>query len=84
MANVYWVRGRRVSFDRDAIHAYIEDNYAEHSIRLDSFEVQLEKGNYDYPEIVAGNCKVVKTYQLGRDGLPIHFKRPGLTIQAQI
>lgn len=37
LARVYWVRDRQVSYVRDVIHAYIEDNYVTHPINLDPF-----------------------------------------------
>ncbi|KAI5400985.1 hypothetical protein KIW84_065719 [Lathyrus oleraceus] len=52
--------------------------------RLDPFAVQLAKGNCDCAEIDVDIYETKNTYQFGQDGLPIHFKRSGLTIQAQI
>lgn len=52
--------------------------------RLDPFVVKLERGNWNYDEIVDDICELGNTNQLGWDGLPIHFKRPDMTVQAQI
>lgn len=74
MVKVSWVRGQQVSFYRDVIHVYIEDNHMAHFIRLDPFVVHLVKGNLDCDEIAVNTCEAGKTNQLGRDGLLIHFK----------
>lgn len=55
-----WVRGRIVPFDRDAIHAYIKDNYVVHLTRFDQFTRQLTKGNQNYDEITIGICEAGK------------------------
>lgn len=51
---------------------------------LNTFLVQLAKGNWDYNEMNVDICQARKTYEVGRDGLLIRFKRPDLAIQAQI
>lgn len=76
--------GRRVPFDCDAIHASIKDYYMANLKISVPFAIHVAKGNYDYNHIIADIFKVEKTYELGRDGQPIHFKRPNLTTQAQI
>lgn len=47
LVKVFWVHGQRVPFDRDVIHAYIEDSYMENSRRLNPFTIQVAKGNWD-------------------------------------
>lgn len=41
LPKVSWAQGRRVLFDRDYIHSYLEDDYVANSKSFDPFIVKL-------------------------------------------
>lgn len=52
--------------------------------RLDQFARQQAKGNWNHDIITTGIYNARKTYELGQNGLHVHFKRSSLAIQADI
>lgn len=62
LEKVYLVWGRWVPFDRDVIHAYIEDHYIAILRRLDPFAIQEVKVNGNYDEIIIDIYEARKIY----------------------
>lgn len=73
------MRGKQVPYDKEIIHEYLEDTFAENSDEVDPFSKEVVKNNWDYNKIIVDSCIEFEIYEERRYTRPIQFKNLNLT-----